>query len=177
MKKFLNNNFKLIIGFIFGVIITGTIVYAAVSASEINYTTSKNSSVKNVEQALNDLYNKSNNNSKISFDLYCASDSNRDWPNSRFESEFTSAKSIKISCVNDQSSSYFSDTLDAPGANNKAIYTKTGVYYRTSKTSNYTRVQYGEDVNLNNVTYIDIIVNGYNNYSTTSYAIGHVEIE
>ena len=56
--KFLKNNLKLIIGFILGVILTGGIVYAAVTASEIDYTTTKNSSVKNVEQALNDLYTK-----------------------------------------------------------------------------------------------------------------------
>ena len=62
--KFLKNNFKIIIAFVLGVILTGGIVYAAVTASEIDYTTAKNSSVKNVEQALNDLYSKVNNTSE-----------------------------------------------------------------------------------------------------------------
>ena len=55
--KFLRNNLKVVIAFILGLILAGGIVYAAtVAANEIDYTTAKNSSVKNVEQALNDLY-------------------------------------------------------------------------------------------------------------------------
>ena len=60
--KFSKNNMKLIIGFLIGMVLTGGIVYAAVSASEVNYTTDKNVEIKNVEQALNDLYNKNNYN-------------------------------------------------------------------------------------------------------------------
>lgn len=56
--KFLKNNLKLIIAFILGVILTGGIVYAAVSAREVSYTTDKNINIKNVAEALNDLYNK-----------------------------------------------------------------------------------------------------------------------
>ena len=51
--KFLKNNFKVIIAFILGLVLAGGIVYAAVSASEIEY---KNG--KSVEQALNELYGK-----------------------------------------------------------------------------------------------------------------------
>ena len=55
--KFLRNNLKVIIAFILGLILAGGIVYAAtVAANEIEYTTAKNSSIKNVGQALNDLY-------------------------------------------------------------------------------------------------------------------------
>lgn len=56
--KFLNNNLKAIIAFFVGLILAGGIVYAAVTASDIDYTTEKNANVKNVEQALNDLYSK-----------------------------------------------------------------------------------------------------------------------
>lgn len=51
MKKILKK--EVIIAFIFGVIIAGGVVYAATSASQITY---KNG--KTVEQALNELYNK-----------------------------------------------------------------------------------------------------------------------
>ena len=56
--KFLKNNLKVIIAFIVGVILAGGIVYAATSAKDVTYTTSKNGEIKNVEEALNDLYNK-----------------------------------------------------------------------------------------------------------------------
>ena len=56
--KFLKNNLKIIIAFIVGVILAGGIVYAAVSAEQIDYTTDKNTEIKNVKEALNDLYNK-----------------------------------------------------------------------------------------------------------------------
>ena len=58
--KFLKNNLKLIIGFIIGVILTGGIVYATVvaSADEVTYTTDKNAEIKNVAEALEDLYRK-----------------------------------------------------------------------------------------------------------------------
>ena len=49
--KFLKNNFKIIIGFIIGSVLTGGIVYASMSAGDIIY---KNN--KTVEQALNQLY-------------------------------------------------------------------------------------------------------------------------
>ena len=59
--KFLKKNLKVIIAFILGFILAGGIAYAAVSisAGDIDYTTSKNANIKNVGQALNDLYNKS----------------------------------------------------------------------------------------------------------------------
>lgn len=56
--KFIKNNLKVIIAFVLGAILTGGIVYAAVSASEVSYTTNKNANVKSVEDALNDLYAK-----------------------------------------------------------------------------------------------------------------------
>ena len=56
--KFLRSNLKVIIAFILGATLLGGIVYAANSAKEVTYTTGKNSEIKNVEQALNDLYNK-----------------------------------------------------------------------------------------------------------------------
>ena len=59
--KFLKNNLKVIIAFIIGIILAGGIVYAATVASGVTYTTAKNSNVKNVEDALNDLYAKLNN--------------------------------------------------------------------------------------------------------------------
>lgn len=54
--KFFKNNLKVIIGFVIGVILTGGIVYAVTSASEVIYTTSKNTEIKTVADALNDLY-------------------------------------------------------------------------------------------------------------------------
>lgn len=62
--KFLKSNLKVIIGFIVGAILTGGIVYAATSANQVAYTTSKNSEINSVADALNDLYNKSKNNGK-----------------------------------------------------------------------------------------------------------------
>ena len=58
--KVLKNNLKTIIAFIIGAILTGGIVYATVNASGVNYSTEKNAEIENVEQALNDLYNKTN---------------------------------------------------------------------------------------------------------------------
>ena len=58
--KFLKNNLKVIIAFLLGTILTGGIVYAAVSASEISYTTNKNANIKYVSEALNDLYTRTN---------------------------------------------------------------------------------------------------------------------
>lgn len=49
--KFLKNNLKIIIAFIVGVILAGGIVYAATSAEQIDYTTDKNSEIKNVKEA------------------------------------------------------------------------------------------------------------------------------
>ena len=49
--KILKNNLKVIIAFIFGLILAGGIVYATVSASEISYTTNKNAEIKTVEEA------------------------------------------------------------------------------------------------------------------------------
>lgn len=57
MKKFIKNN---IFGFILGILLTGTTGVLAYNyvASQINYTTSKNPNIKNVEEALNDLKDK-----------------------------------------------------------------------------------------------------------------------
>ena len=44
--KYLKNNLKVIIAFILGLILAGGIVYAAVSASEVSYTTNKNAMLK-----------------------------------------------------------------------------------------------------------------------------------
>ena len=55
--KFLKNNFKLILACIITAILVGGIVYAATSASEVTYSTSKNGEVQTVADALNDLYN------------------------------------------------------------------------------------------------------------------------
>ena len=63
--KFLKNNLKVIIAFILGATVAGGIVYAATSASEVTYSTSKNAEIKNVEQALNDLYAKSTTYKKL----------------------------------------------------------------------------------------------------------------
>ena len=64
--KILKNNLKVIIAFIVGVILAGGIVYAAVvSASEVSYTTAKNANITNVQEALNDLYSKNQNNITI----------------------------------------------------------------------------------------------------------------
>lgn len=50
-------NLKVMIAFILGLILSGGIVYAAVSAKQINYTR-EDTEIKSVEDALNDLYNK-----------------------------------------------------------------------------------------------------------------------
>ena len=59
--KILKNNLKVIIAFIFGLILAGGIVYAATSADKVTYTTTKNSEIQTVEEALNDLYNTQKN--------------------------------------------------------------------------------------------------------------------
>ena len=59
--KFIKNN---IVGFILGALLFGgsaLVVAGTVASSAITYTTSKNSNVGNVEQALNDLYNIADN--------------------------------------------------------------------------------------------------------------------
>lgn len=62
--KFIKNNFKIIIAFIIGVVLAGGIVYAATSASEIEYTVEGRTDINTVADALNDLYI----NKKISID-------------------------------------------------------------------------------------------------------------
>ena len=58
----LKNNLKVIIAFIIGIIIASSITIYAYSnyASQVGYTTDKNTNIQNVDQALNDLYNKRN---------------------------------------------------------------------------------------------------------------------
>ena len=53
--NFLKSNFKIIIPFVVGLLIAGSIVYAANSARDISYS---RGNIKNVEEALNDLYSK-----------------------------------------------------------------------------------------------------------------------
>lgn len=56
-------NYKLFIGFIFGLVISGTGVYAVttISGSEIGYTDSHNLGVDNVQSAIDKIYEKSKN--------------------------------------------------------------------------------------------------------------------
>ena len=60
--KFIKNNFKVIIGFVVGIILASSITAYAYSyiASDISYT--KDGTEMSVEEALNDLYNKNNGN-------------------------------------------------------------------------------------------------------------------
>ena len=60
--KILKDNLKVIIAFVLGAVLTGEIVYAATSANQVTYATEKNLKIKNVEEALNDLYSKKNMN-------------------------------------------------------------------------------------------------------------------
>lgn len=68
--KFLKNNFKLIIGFIVGVILASSITVYAYSyfARDISYTKPGTETAISVETALNDLYSKANE-SNISINL------------------------------------------------------------------------------------------------------------
>lgn len=66
MKKLLKK--EVIIAFIVGIILASGIVYAATSANQVTYITSKNENVQNVEQALNDLY-KLNSNKNLSVEI------------------------------------------------------------------------------------------------------------
>ena len=55
-----------IIAFVIGIILASSVaVYATVTASGVTYTTAKNENIKNVGEALNDLYAKTNNNHEI----------------------------------------------------------------------------------------------------------------
>lgn len=63
--KLIKNNFKIIIAFIIGSILSSGIVYAVTSASQITYTTTKNAEIETVADALNDLYNKSYNTTLV----------------------------------------------------------------------------------------------------------------
>ena len=59
MKKILKK--EVIIAFIIGIILASSVaVYAAVSASQVTYTTEKSEKINNVAEALNDLYNRGN---------------------------------------------------------------------------------------------------------------------
>lgn len=58
--KFLKKNIRLFIGIIIGMLITGGVVYAVTSASDIGYTRT-GTNITNVQEALNDLYSKTNN--------------------------------------------------------------------------------------------------------------------
>lgn len=62
--KFLKSNLKAIIAFIIGVILSGGIVYAAVSAGEVSYTR-EGTNIKTVADALNNLYNESTKNLSV----------------------------------------------------------------------------------------------------------------
>lgn len=56
--KYIKKNFKVIIAFILGAILaSGVTVYAVINAGSINYT-KEGTQIQNVEQALNDLYEK-----------------------------------------------------------------------------------------------------------------------
>ncbi len=67
---------KYIIGFIFGLIIAGTISVSAYNllAKDVSYTPSwtkeNGESINNVKDAIDELYNKSNNSNVISYDSY-----------------------------------------------------------------------------------------------------------
>ena len=61
MKKVIRNN---IFSFILGALLFGGITYAvatSIQSSNLNYTTTKNTAITNVEEAINDLYNVKNN--------------------------------------------------------------------------------------------------------------------
>ena len=71
MKKyFIKNKLKyiLIVGITAIICISGT-AFAALQyqANSVSYTTAKNAEIKNVEEALNDLYKELNNNSTLSY--------------------------------------------------------------------------------------------------------------
>ena len=62
--KFIKENIKLLIVFLIGMLISGGIVYAVTSASDVVYTR-EGTDIKSVADALNDLYNKNNSEFKL----------------------------------------------------------------------------------------------------------------
>lgn len=77
LKDKIINNKKYILGIITGILISGTTVYAAtvISAANVSYSNTTSSlSSTNVQEAIDELYNKANlqknKNNKIYFDLY-----------------------------------------------------------------------------------------------------------
>ena len=59
IKDMIKRNVKVIIAFIIGAILfgcIGTVIATNIASSSVNYTTSKNANVENVEDALDDLY-------------------------------------------------------------------------------------------------------------------------
>lgn len=61
---FLKENIRLLIGIVIGILLTGGVVYAVTSASDVTYTRS-GTNITNVEAALNDLYTKSQTSTEI----------------------------------------------------------------------------------------------------------------
>lgn len=67
MKKFIKNNLKtILVACATAIICISGSVFATLQyqANSVSYTTAKNGNIKNVEEALNDLYNKKNNTIK-----------------------------------------------------------------------------------------------------------------
>lgn len=109
------------------------------------------------------------NGTVIEFDMYCFSNNTNDFGNSRFCSMLDNAK-VTIAPTHNNTS-YLYDELDV----RTDSYNACGTYYRIDNTSNYVRVK--EEIILESVNYIDILVLGYGNMSSTSRAEAHIKIE
>ena len=164
--KFIKNNLKVIIAFIVGLILSGGIVYAVTSASQVAYTTTKNAEIETVADALNDLYDKSFNTTLI-------------WTNSSSTSNF-SAQTINLnltkydaviiqtsySLVPDNTSNYYLEAnyaLIDVGSNGKTVAPDESVAFHSIR--NVT-------VSSTGITFSTGTVFGYNLPTSTGEGYG-----
>ena len=132
--KFLKNNFKAIIAFIVGMILAGGIVYAATSASQINYTKDKNAEIKDVASALNDLYNMKKENIK-SGSLYV--------PSNTTQSVDTGLSNIKAAGAwnesNDRAFCFYDGVKHKTSTYDYEVYAENGtLFIHSGASGNYT---------------------------------------
>lgn len=140
--KFIKNNLKLVLAFVAGLISAGSIVYAVTAASSIDYTTNKNSQIKNVQDALNDLYKNMKKVEILEFEGVARKDESS--IDIDISSKYSNFSSIDISNIFVQTNSCLATMYNEPHINNisysydktKGILSINAEYHLFTKASN-----------------------------------------
>lgn len=158
--KYLKNNLKVIIAFLLGAMLTGGVAYAVISAQDVTYT-KEGTEIKNVGEALNDLYNKSELPKQFKIlKMESFSDTNND--NAFLWMYLDVQKYSKITFTFSGSNVVYSVISIAKTDNNCTQknsswdYTATDTLLKTNTPGTYT-------VNLTNVNFIEIFDHNYRN--------------